>query len=551
MRKLIILAVLLLGAPIVYGDIIRLQDGGKIEGDIVKETDEVIVLRTYDGIEAEVSRDDILEIERGKSPFQQAKEELKKRLSNLSSKDAKGHYQLAQWCNQWMFKEDAKKLLEKVIAIDPDHAAARKELGYEKVDGKWTKKGKRAAGERSARGDRAKAKPLTPAQKARLEKLIVRYFKDGSKQEEILAKIKKADEIPQNMVGHFSEFAFEQAKGGLKVDEGETTFGHPEYAGLIYIKVVGDAKGKLPLFVALHGGGKGVGHWKGAARAWLPRLEKRLKNFIFLAPTVLHKNYAEWAGNPVEEAYVKEVIKAVNRTYDVDTNRIYMAGYSMGGYGTWHIGAHEADTFAGLVSGAGGMLILRSRGEPWGKGIIANLMHTPIIALHGSDDRPAPVWSDRKANEIMDDLQKKHKGCYIHKYIEYPGGHGAAAQGLDTALDWVLKFKRKPYPKKVIWEPKRDFNKCFYWLKVNEPKVGQRIEGEIKGNTIKLTTENLDGGFSVFLNDELVDLDKPVVVKINGTTEFKGVVISSVSAIVETVADKIDQNLWLHARIDF
>jgi hypothetical protein len=28
----------------------------------------------------------------------------------------------------------------------------------------------------------------------------------------------------------------------------------------------------------------------------------------------------------------------------------------MGGYGTWHYGGHQADVFAGLVSGAGGIL---------------------------------------------------------------------------------------------------------------------------------------------------------------------------------------------------
>jgi predicted esterase len=546
MRKLLLLSVLLaFCATFVYADTVYLDGGGKLQGDIVKETEDTIVLRTYNGIEAEISRDSVLKIVRGKSPFQQAMEEVEAQLGKLSPKDAQGHYKLALYCRQWSLKKKAKEFFEKVIAIDQDHAGARKNLGYEKVEGKWVKQ----SASKAKKGKTARVKALTNAEKKYLEKLIVRYFKEEDKRDEILDKIKKKDGIPGNLIGHFSKLAFKHAKGGLKVGEGESTFGHSDYKGLIYVKVQGDAKAKLPLFIALHGGGKGVGHWNEAARTWVKRISQRLKNFIFFAPTVLQKNYAEWAGNPTEEAYVKEVIKAIKRSFNVDTNRVYMAGYSMGAYGTWHIGGHQADIFAGLCSGAGGMLILR--GEPWGDGIIANLMHTPIISLHGSTDRPAPVWSDQKANEIMNGLAKKHKGCYKHKYIEYPGGHQAAGQGLNTALDWIFKFKRNPYPKKVIWEPKRKFNRYFYWLKVNEPKIGQRIEAEIKGNTIKLTTENLDSGFSVFLNDKLLDLKKPVIVKINGETKFNGVVSPSVSAIVESAAEKIDSEMWFCARIDF
>jgi predicted esterase len=546
MRKLLLLSVLLVFcAPFAYGDTVYLEGGGKLQGDIVKETEEAIVLRTYNGIEAELSRDSILKIVRGKSPFQQAMEEVEAQLGRLSPKDAQGHYKLALFCRQWSLKRKAKELLEKVVAINPDHAGARKNLGYEKVEGKWAKRTASKAG----KGKTAKAKALSAKEKAYLEKLVARYINDESKRDEIICKIKKKDGIPGKLIEHFSKLAFKHAKGGLKVGEGESTFGHSDYKGLIYVKVQGDAKAKLPLFIALHGGGKGSGHYSTAARLWLGKIRQRLKSFIFFAPTVLQKNYAEWAGNPTEEAYVKEVIKAVKRSFNVDTNRVYMAGYSMGAYGTWHIGGHEADIFAGLCSGAGGMLLLR--GEPWGDGIIANLMHTPIIALHGSSDRPAPVWSDQKADKVLNELAKKHKGYYVHKYVEFPGGHQAAGQGINSALDWMFRFKRNPYPKKIIWEPKRKFNRYFYWLKVNKPKIGQRIKAEIKGNTIKLTTENLDGGFSVFLNDKLVNLSKPVVVKINGETKFNGVVSHSVSAIVESAAEKIDSEMWFCARIDF
>ena len=563
MRISVILCSLLLCSLIIHGDTIHLANGRRLEGEVVRETENVIIVRTYSGIEVEIPIADVLKIEKGASPIQKAKEELKRRLSKIPEGDADALYRLAQWCRQNRLLNDAKELLKKVIEIDPNHAAAREELGYEKVGDRWLKKGTTGPIDK-----------LTEQQIEYLEGLIVRYFKEVDKQEEILTRIKEKDEIPLNMVEHFRKFIFKQAKNGLKVSEGETMFAHPKYRESIYLRVVGDKKEKLPLFVALHGGGKGVGHHRDAVRTWLNRVRRELDSFVFCAPTVMRKEYAEWGSNPEEEAYVKELIKAIKRSFNIDTNRIYLAGYSMGGYGTWHIGGHQADVFAGLISGAGGILILREFGEPWASGIISNLMHTPIIFLHGSSDRPAPVWSDRAADKIMNKLQKKYRNCYIHKYIEYRGGHSAAIQGLNTAVNWVTKYKRNPYPKHIIWEPKRKFNKHFYWLKVNTPKVGYRIEAKIKGNTItvktaKVPTDNtgfkeylesahtkgvqetdIDGGFSIFLNKRLLNLKRKVVVKVNGKVRFNDFVKPSLSAMVESISDKIDENMWFFARID-
>jgi predicted esterase len=551
MRKFLILiaAILFLGT-VLYGDTFHLSSGRKLEGEVVKETEETVTIRTYSGITTEIPRYDIVKITSGESP---AHKELKKRLKTVPKGDANAWFKLALWCERKKLEKEAGEYFKKTIKIDFNHAAARAKLGYVNESGIWVKAGKKSKSGKTDQAHKAARTPAdTPLSKreiSRLEKLVTEYFSNPSGRAGVLEKLKKKDRLDHASIKHFAKFALTQAKKhGLKVTQGESTFGHSEYRGLIYVKVQGNPKDKLPLFVALHGGGKGSGHWSFARKAWMGRVDKRLKNYIFFAPTVLHKNYAEWAGNPIEEGYVKEVMKAIKRSFNVDTNRVYMAGYSMGGYGTWHIGAHQADVFAGLCSGAGGILTLR--GEPWGVGLIPNLMHTPIISLHGSNDRPSPIGSDRKANEVMNKLAKKYRGCFPHKYKEFPGGHQAAGQGLNSACDWMFKFKRKPYPKKVIYEPKRKFNKQLYWLKVNEPKCGTRLFGEIKGNTVNIKASNIETGFTVFLNDKLVDMKKPVIVKVNGKEKFKGMLTPSISAIVETIDDKIDEAMWFCARVD-
>jgi hypothetical protein len=224
----------------------------------------------------------------------------------------------------------------------------------------------------------------------------------------------------------------------------------------------------------------------------------------------------------------------------------------MGGYGTWHIGGHNADQFAGLVSGAGGILIGSARGETWGWGIVGNLMHTPIAFIHGGKDEPAPPWSDASCDQILTALASQHPDCYRHKYKLYPdAGHGLPDEGSGESVEWIAQFKRDPYPRKICWEPKRTFNQRFYWLWVQKPQIFTRLEAEIKGNTVRVQTLNLNGGFSILLNRHLVDLDQPVTVEVNGTRVFAGRVPDTLSTILATVGDRLDERQWFSACLDF
>jgi len=398
---------------------------------------------------------------------------------------------------------------------------------------------------------------LSDNEKTVLDRLIVSYFESIDQpavNAKLMAELRKHDTLPPSDVATFTKRIWELALKGPKLVVGTSKFAHPRFPGNIHVEIHPNeqlAKG-LPVFMALHGGGENSGDWSSGTGEFLTPVRDVWKKGILICPSVLQQRYAEWGRNPMEEEYVKEILKAAKRSWDIDTDRVYLGGHSMGGYGTWHIGGHQADVFAGLVSAAGGILTGQSLGEAWGWGVIGNLRHTPITFVHGTKDGPAPVWSDQAANRLLDDLEKRNLGNYVHRYVEITNGDHEAPMGkVGDAVKWALNYSRDPNPKTLSWEPSRSFVKHFHWLRVEKPAMFQRLEARIEGNTIEMTMTRIRTGFSLLLNDNLIDLTKPVSVRINGEDAFHGLVQPSVTAIIESIDDKLDKKQVYTARIDF
>jgi len=411
-----------------------------------------------------------------------------------------------------------------------------------------------------ARPQPAPAAVLTLEAQAEREKRINEFFALTGKRAETLAAVRTADAVRPEEIGELKTLLFRKAREGRKLAEGDNTFEFEGQKGSVHIEVyrqtpaAGNSSNAAPLTVALllHGGGQNNGNWRSGADLFRGPLRKACPDLLLVCPTVLVKRYAEWGKFPFEEAYVKEIMKAVKRTWTVDPNRVYCMGYSMGGYGTWHIGAHQADTFAGLVSGAGGILLNPHLKECWGWGVLMNLAHTPIEFHHANGDEAAPIWSDQASNRILTELGRQHEGLYRHKYVEYAtGGHGGATKGMGDAVTRTAALRRDPYPRRVFWEPSRPFVRQFYWLLADEPAFFTRLEASIEDNVIRLKTLDLASGFSLLLNEHLVDLAKPVKVIANDVPVFEGKVMPSLSAMLESIEDKLDEAQWFSHRIDF
>ncbi len=132
MRSLLVLPLCLLLAAPVLADTVVMKDGGKIVGKVtVTRTDVVVDIRP--GMRVAFPKEQVKQIIFEDTP----REVFQQKFAALGDKDAPGFYSLGMWAKNKGLKEEAKLCFEKVIGIEPDHTAARKELGYVRHEGKW------------------------------------------------------------------------------------------------------------------------------------------------------------------------------------------------------------------------------------------------------------------------------------------------------------------------------------------------------------------------------------------------------------------------------
>jgi len=178
-----------------------------------------------------------------------------------------------------------------------------------------------------------------------------------------------------------------------------------------------------PLMLFLHGSGEtGTNVTKVKAHG-PPKIVESKPDFPFIVVSPQSRKRG-W-DNQTLMALLEDVIA----NYRVDTNRIYLTGLSMGGFGTWSLAAAHPEKFAAIVPICGG-------GNPADARKLAGL---PIWAFHGAKDQTVPVERTREMVVAI-----KAAGGNV-KYTEYPDGvHDCWTQTYNNPAlyDWLLAQKR-------------------------------------------------------------------------------------------------------------
>lgn len=378
--------------------------------------------------------------------------------------------------------------------------------------------------------------------RSKFNQLIKEYWdaKDDAR-DGILAEVDKIDgqfSIAKKDIDGFYKTMQGLAQKGSKHGggTGRVRYSHPEHNGEYIIDASAAGSGKVALWISLHGGGQGSGD----PGANAPRLGGVPGAAIKVYPAVKQKTDTAW-NTEREERWVLELIQGLRRSFDIDTNKIYLVGHSMGGFGTWSIGCNHADMFAGLAPMAGGL---------FPREIIANLKNTPIYFYHSTDDKQVGPKSDQENAKALKELKDQY-GPYEYIYKEYNDlGHGYPKDGVSPIYAWIGAKTRNPYPKHVIWSPYRPYKKVFFWLKAGSVgRRGGRIEAKIEAGN-KIAVEGSAEGLEILINEKMgISLSREIVVTRGGAETFRGTARYSVAALLESFEQKRDPEQYFYAKI--
>ena len=130
----------------------------------------------------------------------------------------------------------------------------------------------------------------------------------------------------------------------------------------------------VPLVLALHFGGNPAGAGRSMLQILVAPALAELEAII-VAPDSLA---GQWSTEQNERA-VNALLDAVLASYNIDTKRIVVTGFSMGGAGTWHFAGKYPQRFSAAVPVAGRP---PASSEGW---------RLPVLAIHSRDDEIVPI----------------------------------------------------------------------------------------------------------------------------------------------------------------
>jgi len=132
-----------------------------------------------------------------------------------------------------------------------------------------------------------------------------------------------------------------------------------------------------------------------------------------------------------EPSKLLSVLTYVQKTYSIDSSRVYVVGMSLGAYGTLHFAGAYPHKVAAAVALCGGGNVADA----------CNLSTLPLWIQHGTLDEAVPISESEKIVEAI----KQCNGGELLKYTPWQGAnHGALEKAFrsDALYDWLFQFSK-------------------------------------------------------------------------------------------------------------
>ena len=303
------------------------------------------------------------------------------------------------------------------------------------------------------------------------------------------------------------------------------------------VRVPGDYRvnKKSPLLVYLSGGG-------GLAVDGVNTAEDVVAGTDYV---VLYPQAGDYWWTPEIRSRVDTLLSEVLHEFNVDTNRIYIAGFSNGGTGALDYAQLWPQRFAAVVS-----LMGAGQCNPQVAAGLKNLTQIPTLFVHGEKDPRIEVACSRDTFDALKRLNPKIEPV-LH-ILEKREHDITLNQDDGLTLPFLSGKTRDPFPRKfaATWEdlsfPRR------YWVEVLEKGSGPaEVDARILAdNRIEVTAHGVKR-VRVLLRPELLTSPSPITVFLNKRIVFEGDFKSDCNILSESSLGIGDPMLGYEQALDF
>jgi pimeloyl-ACP methyl ester carboxylesterase len=391
-------------------------------------------------------------------------------------------------------------------------------------------------------------KPLKPRQEASLKKEVAKFFaatpekqagwKFGRSLESLL---KEHEPAARRIV--WETYRAAPIHEPLKQDYEEKQVRFQKHLSPYTVKTVGrEPDNGWPLFIAMHGGGgapKEVNdsQWKVMQKYYHDQTS--VTGYLYVA---LRAPNDSWNGFYADYVYplVANLIEQFLVFGEVDPNKVFIMGYSHGGYGAFAIGPKMPDRFAAIHSSAAAP----TDGETSPK----TLRNTIFTYMVGENDTAyGRIERCKKFNASIEKLRGDRADIYpVTLEVKTGFGHGGLPDR--EKIKEMYPAVRNAVPRELTWQMTDGVIQNFFWLQVPKPAKGQEIEAICRGNRVTVNTTNVAAA-SLLLDSRLIDFQRPVTIEFNGRTSTHKLQ-PSLLLLCQTLLDRGDPDLAFTAKVD-
>ena len=182
---------------------------------------------------------------------------------------------------------------------------------------------------------------------------------------------------------------------------------------------------KWPLIMFLHGAGERGNNLELVKRHGPPKMVAHGKSFDFIIVSPQCPNDTWW---PEKTDLVITLLDEIEAKYRVDTDRVYLTGLSMGGFGTWYVAEKYPQRFAAIAPICGGSEHYEA----------SRLKNVPVWAFHGAKDNVVPLI---RSQEMVDAVKKAGGDAKLTIYPEAEHDSWTETYNNPELYQWLLSHK--------------------------------------------------------------------------------------------------------------